>query len=94
MVRTSVGLGGVQGEPPAPRAQQPHTEPPAPAGLVLVEEVAAQHEGVHLEAHRVLQDLLKRDERVAAAHRVLLVHTQVVVRRHQDAHHVRIRHGS
>ena len=56
----------------------------APAGLVVVEKVAAEEERVNLEPVRVLQDLLERHEGVVLADLVVLVHAQVVVRGDQQ----------
>ena len=42
-----------------------------------MEQVPAQQQRVCLDAHRVLQDLLERHERVVLAQRVVLVHAQV-----------------
>ena len=51
----------------------------APAGLVLVEDVAPEEQRIHLAAHSVGQDLLEGHKGVVLAYRVVLVHAQVVI---------------
>jgi hypothetical protein len=74
MVRTTVGLGASKPQHHHPLSTSAHaTVRHAPAGLVLVEDVAPQQQRVNLGAHRVRQDLLKRGERVILADGIFLV---------------------
>jgi hypothetical protein len=56
----------------------------APAGLVDVEQVAAEEHGVHLLLLGYLEDLAKGDEGIVLADLVLLVHAEMVVRSDKD----------
>ena len=62
--------------------------------LVHVEQIPTEEHRVDFFPLRDLEDLAKRDERVILAHLVLLVHAEVVVRRHEDPKRVGVAGGA